>query len=89
MVNRPRLTLTLTLSLMNIIRHGFDNLPGSSRNISPGSLDLGSNRWALENIRYNCMGWRNPQHYDTILGQRMLTTCLPFPYVSLMIFQHA
>ncbi|KAF3123347.1 hypothetical protein TWF594_002464 [Orbilia oligospora] len=36
---------------------------------------------ALENIRYPRMDWRNLQHYDTILGQRMLATCLPFPYV--------
>ncbi|KAF3193301.1 hypothetical protein TWF225_010064 [Orbilia oligospora] len=35
---------------------------------------------ALENIRYPRMDWRNLQHYDTILGQRVLATCLLFPY---------
>ncbi|TGJ67100.1 hypothetical protein EYR41_008678 [Orbilia oligospora] len=53
------LMLTLTLSLLNISRYGFDNLPGFSRNISPASLDLdpGSTRlWKTYGILASVRG---------------------------------
>ncbi|KAK6532754.1 hypothetical protein TWF281_006931 [Arthrobotrys megalospora] len=73
------LMLTLTLSLMNISRYGFDNLPGASRNIESG-LDLTPKDLDLWKT-YGILAWVG--EICNITTQYLVKCCLILVYHSL------
>ncbi|KAF3226017.1 hypothetical protein TWF192_010591 [Orbilia oligospora] len=72
--------ITLTLSLLNISRYGFDNLPGFSRNISPSSLDLDPKSTRLWKT-YGILAWTG--EICNITTQYLVKGCLLLVYHSL------
>ncbi|KAF3169949.1 hypothetical protein TWF788_010351 [Orbilia oligospora] len=72
--------ITLTLSLLNISRYGFDNLPGFSRNISPASLDLDPKSTRLWKT-YGILAWTG--EICNITTQYLVKGCLLLVYHSL------
>ncbi|KAK6504360.1 hypothetical protein TWF506_002561 [Arthrobotrys conoides] len=80
MINGPQVMLTLTLSLLNISRYGFDNLPGSSQNISPESFDLDPKSTRLWKT-YGILAWAG--EICNITTQYLVKGCLLLVYHSL------